>query len=152
MSWLREISKIPAALQSSDFQDWLPEVRTLRKGDSAVALPMLLRKVNDGEFMVRSFVAMAWRHSQTADSMAARLKMMLFDRAIGSRVRSRDPIARSQAANSWSMFGTEAIAHLVAAFRRDDNGLVPHSIIARLCDRRLSPKIGCQNAILKIRK
>ncbi|MEG5065694.1 hypothetical protein QUB33_18920 [Microcoleus sp. B3-A4] len=67
MSWLREISQIQAALQSSDSQDRLPEVTTLRKGDSAVALPMLLRKVNDAEFMVRSFMAMGWRHSQTAD-------------------------------------------------------------------------------------
>ncbi|MEG5065693.1 hypothetical protein QUB33_18915 [Microcoleus sp. B3-A4] len=72
--------------------------------------------------------------------------------AVRSRDRTRDLIARSQPANSWSMFGTEAIAHLVAAFGRDDNGLVPHSIIARLCDRRRSPKIDCQNAILKIRK
>jgi len=85
LSWRREISKIQAALQSSDSQDWLAEVTTLKKGDSAVALPMLLRKVNDAEFIVRSFVAMGWRHSQTADSMAARLKMMQFDRAIPSR-------------------------------------------------------------------
>ncbi|MEG4044411.1 hypothetical protein [Microcoleus sp. Pol17_C1] len=56
----------------------------MRKGYSAVALPMLLRKVDDREFMVRSFVAMGWRHSQTADSMAALLKMMQFDRAIGT--------------------------------------------------------------------
>ena len=54
----------------------------MRKGDRAVALPMLLRKVNDAEFMVRSFVAMGWRHSETADSMAALLKMMQCDRAI----------------------------------------------------------------------
>ncbi|MEG4407555.1 hypothetical protein [Microcoleus sp. MON2_D5] len=56
----------------------------MRKGDPAVALPMLLRKVDDREFMVRSFVAIGWRHSQTADSMAALLKMMQFDRAIGT--------------------------------------------------------------------
>ncbi|WP_242729004.1 hypothetical protein [Microcoleus vaginatus] len=55
----------------------------MRKGDSAVALPMLLRKVDDGESMVRSFVAMGWRQTETADSMAALLKMMQFDRAIG---------------------------------------------------------------------
>ncbi|MEG4502356.1 hypothetical protein QUA81_00115 [Microcoleus sp. F6_B4] len=46
---------------------------------------MLLSKVNDTELMVRSLVAMGWRHSQTADSMAALLKMMQFDRAIPSR-------------------------------------------------------------------
>jgi len=66
-------------------------------------------------------------------------------------VRSRDRNVRSEAANSLSRFATEAIADLVAAFGRDDNWLVCHSIMARLCDRR-SPKIDRQNAILKIRK
>ena len=51
-----------------------------------------------------------WRHSQTADSMAALLKMMQFDRAIRSR---------SEAANSLSRFGTEAIADLVAGFDQE---------------------------------
>ncbi|MEP6488917.1 hypothetical protein NDI43_09900 [Microcoleus vaginatus GB2-A3] len=43
---------------------------------------------------------------------------------------------RSEAANSLSRFGTEAIADLVAAFGRDDNLLVRCSIMAPLCDRR----------------
>ncbi|MEG3933688.1 hypothetical protein QT990_20955 [Microcoleus sp. T3_B1] len=44
---MREIREIPAALQSSDSQDRLPGVTAVRKCDSAVALPMLLRKVDD---------------------------------------------------------------------------------------------------------
>ncbi|MEG5027313.1 hypothetical protein QUB36_22510 [Microcoleus sp. AT8-B1] len=55
----------------------------MRKGDSAVALRMLLRKVKDGEFMLRSIVAMGLRQSQTAEALAALLKMTQFDRAIG---------------------------------------------------------------------
>ncbi|WP_333061831.1 MULTISPECIES: HEAT repeat domain-containing protein [unclassified Microcoleus] len=66
-------------------------------------------------------------------------------------VRSRDRNVRSEAANSLSRFGTEAIADLVAAFARHDNWLVRRSIMARLCDRR-SAKIDCPHAILKIRK
>ncbi|MEG4084229.1 hypothetical protein [Microcoleus sp. POL10_C6] len=54
---MREIREIQAALQSSDSQDRLLGVRAVRKGDSAVALPMLPRKVKDGEFMVRC----SWR-------------------------------------------------------------------------------------------
>jgi HEAT repeat protein len=137
-----KISEIQAALQSSDSQDRLRGVTALRKCDSAVALPMLLSKVDDREFMVRSFVAMGLRQTQTAEAFAALLKMMQFD---------RDPNVRAEAANSLSMFGTEAIADLVAGFDGDDNWLVCHSIMARLCDR-LAPKIDCQNAILKIRK
>jgi hypothetical protein len=81
----------------------------VRKGASAVALPMLVRKVNDGEFTVR-FVVMGWRQTQTAEALAALLKMMQFD---------RDPNVPAEAPNSLSMFG--------AAFRGDDNLLVRHS-------------------------
>ncbi|MEG4352343.1 HEAT repeat domain-containing protein [Microcoleus sp. LAD1_D3] len=88
------------------------------------------------------FVAMGCRQTQTAEALAALLKMMQFD---------RDPNVPAEAANSLSMFGSEAIADLVAAFRGDDNLLVRRSIMAPLCDRR-SAKIDCQNAILKIRK
>ncbi|MEG3970966.1 HEAT repeat domain-containing protein [Microcoleus sp. T2B6] len=111
--------KIPAALQSSDSQDRLRGVTAVRKCDSAVALARLLRKVKDGEFMVRSFVAMGLRHSPTAEALAALLKMMQFD---------RDRNVRAEAANSLSRFG--------AGFRGDDNLLVRRRIIiARLCDR-----------------
>ncbi|MEG3933687.1 HEAT repeat domain-containing protein [Microcoleus sp. T3_B1] len=68
--------------------------------------------------MVRSFVAMEWRQSQTAEALAALLKMMQFD---------RDRNVRAEAANSLSRFG--------AGLRCDDNLLVPRSIMARLCDR-----------------
>ncbi|MEG4247962.1 HEAT repeat domain-containing protein [Microcoleus sp. Pol10D4] len=64
------------------------------------------------------FVAMGWRQTQSAEALAALLNMMQFD---------RDRNVPAEAANSLSMFGSEAIAHFVAAFRRDDNLLVRHS-------------------------
>ena len=130
-----KISEIQAALQSSDSQDRLRGVTALRKCDSAVALPMLLSKVDDPEFMVRSFVAMGLRQTQTAEAFAALLKMMQFD---------RDPNVRAEAANSLSMFGTEAISHLVEAFRRDDNWLVRRSIMAPLYEMQ------CPDAVFEI--
>lgn len=130
-----KISEIQAALQSSDSQDRLRGVTALRKCDSAVALPMLLSKVDDREFMVRSFVAMGLRQIQTAEAFAALLKMMQFD---------RDPNVRAEAANSLSRFGTEAISHLVEAFRRDDNWLVRRSIMAPLYE------MECPDAVFEI--
>ena len=130
-----KISEIQAALESSDSQDRLRGVTALRKCDSAVALPMLLSKVDDREFMVRSFVAMGLRQTQTAEAFAALLKMMQFD---------RDPNVRAEAANSLSMFGTEAISHLVEAFRRDDNWLVRRSIMAPLYEMQ------CPDAVFEI--
>ena len=130
-----KISEIQAALQSSDSQERLRGVTALRKCDSAVALPMLLSKVDDREFMVRSFVAMGLRQTQTAEAFAALLKMMQFD---------RDPNVRAEAANSLSMFGSEAISHLVEAFRRDDNWLVRRSIMAPLYEMQ------CPDAVFEI--
>lgn len=130
-----EIREIEARLQSSDSEDRLLAITALRKCDAAVALPMLLAKVDDPEFMVRSFVAMGLRQSKTAQSLAALLKMMQFD---------RDPNVRAEAANSVSMFGTEAISHLVEAFRRDDNWLVRRSIIAPLYEMQ------CPDAVFEI--
>ena len=130
-----EINEIEAALQSSNSQDRLRGITALRKCDAAVSLPMLLTKVDDPEFMVRSFVAMGLRKIQTAESFAALLKMMQFD---------RDPNVRAEAANSLSMFGSEAISHLVEAFRRDDNWLVRRSIMALLYEMQ------CPDAIFEI--
>ncbi|MEG4329813.1 HEAT repeat domain-containing protein [Microcoleus sp. herbarium5] len=130
-----EISEIQAALQSSDSQERLRGVTALRNCDSAVALPMLLSKVDDREFMVRSFVAMGLRQIQTGEAFAALLKMMQFD---------RDPNVRAEAANSLSRFGTEAISHLVEAFRHDDNWLVRRSIMAPLYEMQ------CPDAVLEI--
>jgi len=130
-----DVSEIEASLQSSDPQARLRALTALRKHDSAVALPMLLSKVDDTEFMVRSFVAMGLRKSQTAESFAALLKMMQFD---------RDPNVRAEAANSLSMFGTEAISHLVEAFRRDDNWLVRRSIMAPVYEMQ------CPDAVFEI--
>ena len=130
-----EISEIEAALHSSDSQDRMRGITALRKCDSAIALPMLLTKVDDPEFMVRSFVAMGLRQIQTAESFAALLKMMQFD---------RDPNVRAEAANSVSRFGTEAISHLVEAFRRDDNWLVRRSIMAPLYE------MECPEAVFEI--
>ncbi|MEG3908104.1 HEAT repeat domain-containing protein [Microcoleus sp. w2-18bC1] len=130
-----KINEIQAALQSSDSQERLRGVTALRNCDSAVALPMLLSKVDDREFMVRSFVAMGLRQIQTGEAFAALLKMMQFD---------RDPNVRAEAANSLSRFGTEAISHLVEAFRHDDNWLVRRSIMAPLYEMQ------CPDAVLEI--
>ncbi|MEG4504345.1 HEAT repeat domain-containing protein [Microcoleus sp. F6_B4] len=130
-----KISEIQAALESSDSQERLRGVTALRKCDAAVALPMLLSKVDDREFIVRSCVAMGLRQTQSAEAFAALLKMMQFD---------RDPNVRAEAANSLSMFQSEAISHLVEAFRRDDNWLVRRSIMAALYEMQ------CPDAVFEI--
>jgi HEAT repeat protein len=100
-------------------------ITELRSYDSNVAVPLLKSKMKDREFLVRSFVAMGLGKKQNAESFAALLEMMKFD---------RDPNVRAEAANSLSFYGTVAASHLALMFERDDHWLVRRSIIAALVE------------------
>jgi HEAT repeat protein len=100
-------------------------ITELRNYDSDIAIPLLKSKMNDREFLVRSFVAMGFRKKQNAESFAALLEMMKFD---------RDPNVRAEAANSLSFFGSVAASHLALMFERDEHWLVRRSILAALVE------------------
>ncbi|MBE9115643.1 HEAT repeat domain-containing protein [Lusitaniella coriacea LEGE 07157] len=117
------INEIKTALESSNFQDRLKALTALRQYEPEVAVPLLLSHVRDREFLVRSFVAMGLGKKQTADSFAALLEMIKFD---------RDPNVRAEASNSLSLFGQISASHLVQTFLRDDHWLVRRSILAAL--------------------
>ncbi|MGB7442395.1 MAG: HEAT repeat domain-containing protein, partial [Coleofasciculaceae cyanobacterium] len=116
-----EISQIETLLNSSDSQERLKAITELRSYDSEIAVPLLLNRLQDPEFLVRSFVAMGLGRKQSEESYAALLKLMQFD---------RDPNVRAEAANSLSMYGEEAVLHLVKTFQQDQHWLVRRSILA----------------------
>jgi HEAT repeat protein len=120
-----EISQIEAYLKSSDSQERLKAIVELRHYDSDVAVPLLLSRIRDNEFIVRSFIAMGLGKKQSAEAFAALLELMQFD---------RDSNVRAEAANSLSFYGEVAAPHLVAAFYRDDHWLVRRSILAALIE------------------
>ncbi|OKH26211.1 phycocyanobilin lyase [Hydrococcus rivularis NIES-593] len=120
-----EINQIEACLKSSDSQDRLKAIVELRRYDSKIAVPLLLTRIRDQEFIVRSFVAMGLGRKQSAEAFAALLELMQFD---------RDPNVRSEAANSLSFYGEIAMPHLVTTFYRDDHWLVRRSILAAMVE------------------
>ena len=120
-----DLAKIKTCLASSDSQERMKAITALRSYDSEVAVPLLIDTKNDREFLVRSFVAMGLGKKQNADSFAALLEMMKFD---------RDPNVRAEAANSLSFFGAVAAPHLALMFDQDDNWLVRRSILAALAE------------------
>jgi HEAT repeat protein len=136
-----DIHEIETTLNHTDFQYRLKAISALKDYDPGVAVPLLVGKLHDPEFLVRSFVAMGLGKQQTPESFAALLEMMKFDNT---------PNVRAEAANSLSLFGTVAASHLVCAFHQDDHWLVRRSILAALvemncplelfevCDRALS--------------
>lgn len=122
---LMEISQIETYLNSENSQDRLKALTELRNYDSDIAVPLLLSKWQDPEFLVRSFVAMGLGKKRTPESYQTLLEMMKYD---------RDYNVRAEAANSVSKFGKESVSHLVEAFRIDDNWLLRRSILAAIIE------------------
>jgi HEAT repeat protein len=120
-----ELNQIESYLESSDPQERLKAIVELRQYNPEVAVPLLLSRIRDREFLVRSFVAMGLGRKQSADSFAALLELIQ---------RDRDPNVRSEACNSLSFYGEVAVSHLVATFYRDDHWLVRRSILAALVE------------------
>lgn len=120
-----ELNKIEAYLGSNDSQKRLKAIVELRNYESPIAVPLLLTKVRDREFIVRSFVAMGLGRKRSTEAFTALLELVQ---------RDRDSNVRSEAANSLSFYGEIALPHLVATFHRDDHWLVRRSILAALTE------------------
>jgi HEAT repeat protein len=120
-----EINQIEAYLESSDSQERLKGLVELRHYEPEIAIPLLLSKMRDREFIVRSFVAMGLGKKQSSEAFAALLELMKFD---------RDSNVRAEASNSLSFYGEVAVSHLVATFYQDDNWLVRRSILAAIVE------------------
>lgn len=126
------IEQIKDALEDSNPQQRMKGIRELRNYESDIATPLLLNHIEDQEFLVRSFVAMGLGRKRNPDSFKALLGMMKSD---------KDPNVRSEAANSLSFYGDEAIPHLRKMYEEDNHWLVRRSIIAALADLHASQEL-----------
>ncbi|ACK69835.1 HEAT domain containing protein [Gloeothece citriformis PCC 7424] len=120
-----ELEQLRTYLNSSDSQNRLKALVELRNYDSEVAVPLLISRMQDQEFIIRSFVAMGLGRKKSPDSYNALLELIKFD---------KDPNVRAEAANSLSFYGEPSIPHLVALFKKDKNWLVRKSILAAMAD------------------
>lgn len=120
-----EMIEIKAFLKSPDSQQRLKAITALREYNTEIAVPLLKTRMQDSEFLVRSFVAMGLGKQRNSESFAALLKLAYSD---------RDPNVRSEAANSLSLFGQEAVPNLVEIFQQDPHWLVRRSILAAFFD------------------
>jgi HEAT repeat protein len=120
-----DIHEIETSLENPDFQYRLKAISALKDYTPEIAVPLLKAKLNDPEFLVRSFVSRGFGQQQNAESFAALLQIMKFDNT---------PNVRAEAANALSLFGRYAASHLVVTFVQDDHWLVRRSIIAALVD------------------
>jgi HEAT repeat protein len=130
-----DLREIETLLNQSDYQYRLKAVSALKDYDAAIAVPLLIGKMHDPEFLVRSFVARELGKQQTPESFAALLEIVKFDNT---------PNVRAEAANSISLFGTLAASHLVVIFDRDEHWLVRRSILADLVE------LNCPHELFEI--
>ncbi|NJK38378.1 MAG: HEAT repeat domain-containing protein [Oscillatoriales cyanobacterium RM1_1_9] len=120
-----EIAQIKHYLQSHDSQERLRALVALRDYDSPTAVPLLLSRAQDSEFLVRSFVAMGLGNKQSPEAFDALVNLLTTD---------PDHNVRAEAANSLSKYGAAAVDHLVQVFQQDQSWLVRRSILAPLMD------------------
>jgi HEAT repeat protein len=123
---IMDLAQLETWLEHADFQYRLKAIAALKDYSTEVAVPYLLKVLEDPEFLVRTFIARALGQHQAAESFAA------FDNT---------PSVRAEAANSLSLYGTGSASHLVVAFERDDHWLVRRSILAALCDLNCLPEL-----------
>jgi HEAT repeat protein len=130
-----DFNQIETDLQNPDYQYRLKAIAALKDYPDEVAVPVLMRHVQDPEFLVRTFVARELGRQKTADSFAALLQIMRYDDT---------PNVRAEAANSLSLFGRVAASHLVETFFRDDHWLLRRSILAALVE------MDCPEEVLEV--
>lgn len=130
-----ELHQIETDLQNPDFQYRLKAISALKNYPPEVAVPLLIDRLHDPEFLVRSFVARELGNQQTPESFAALLELVKLDNT---------PNVRAEAANSISLFGKISASHLVQIFFTDDHWLVRRSILAALVD------LECYEELLEV--
>ncbi|MEO1590504.1 MAG: HEAT repeat domain-containing protein [Cyanobacteria bacterium J06632_22] len=119
------ISEIQNLLNHADSTRRQKGILALKDHDAETAIPLLLSRKDDPEFLVRSFVAMGLGRKQSADAFSALLGMMESD---------RDANVQAEAANSLSLYGKISVTPLVRAFYNTNNWLVRRSILAAMLD------------------
>lgn len=120
-----DLPQIETLLDSPNPQSRMKAITELRHHEPAEAVPLLKRRINDKEFLVRSFAAMGLGYKRTQEGFEALLEVVEYE---------QDYNVISEAANSLAKFGPESLPHLVTIFRKHSHWLVRQSILAALED------------------
>ncbi|NJN23969.1 MAG: HEAT repeat domain-containing protein, partial [Acaryochloridaceae cyanobacterium RL_2_7] len=112
LSRMMELTEIKAKIVSEDPQDRMKAITALKDFGPEVAVPLLLQRKDDSEFMIRSFVAMGLGHKRSDESYETLIDIVRTD---------KDPNVRSEAANSLGKYGEKAIPILLEAFHKNNH-------------------------------
>ena len=131
-----ELTEIKAKIFSEDPQDRMKAITALKDFGPDVAVPLLLQRKDDKEFMIRSFVAMGLGHKQSDLAYEALIQIVRTD---------NDPNVRSEAANSLSKYGVVALPLLIEAFNANDHWLMRLSLFPILEELAIAEQLSAQD-------
>jgi HEAT repeat protein len=115
-----QLDEVKALLKSENPKERMSAVTALRQHEETVAVPLLIGQLNDPEFIIRSFATIALGHKRTSEGFAVLLNVLQYD---------RDANVRSEAANSLSRYGKQALPYLLRMSETDDHWLVYLSLL-----------------------
>ena len=118
-----ELHQIETYLESPNPQNRMKAITELRHYEPSLVVPLLKRRMDDREFIIRSFVAMGLGFKRTDEGFELLLNLIEYD---------RDYNVRAEAANSLAKYGEQSIPHLVKLFQKDSHWLVRQSIFAAI--------------------
>ena len=118
-----ELHQIETYLESPNPQNRMKAITELRHYEPSLVVPLLKRRMDDREFIIRSFVAMGLGFKRTDEGFELLLNLIEHD---------RDYNVRAEAANSLAKYGEQSIPHLVKLFQKDSHWLVRQSIFAAI--------------------
>lgn len=119
------LPQIESFLDSPNPQLRMKAITELRHHEPAVVVPLLKQRMYDGQFLVRSFVAMGLGYKRNDEAFEALLNI------VGQET---DHNVIAEASNSLAKFGHQAIPYLVTVFEQNPHWLVRQSIFAALED------------------
>lgn len=128
-----EFAEIKVNIISDDPQNRMRAITALKDFGPDVAIPLLLARKDDKEFMIRSFVAMGLGYQQSDEAFNALLEIVRGD---------KDANVRSEAANSLSKYGETSIPILLEAFNGNDHWLMRLSLFPILEEMAIEEKLS----------
>jgi HEAT repeat protein len=118
------LEQIRADLESADPQARMQALVALRFHDAEVAVPLLIPKLVDPEFIIRSFAATGLGKKQTSEAFTALIEVI--------HRENQDPNLLAEAANSLAEYGQSALPYLINLFINQPHWLIRLSILPAL--------------------
>jgi HEAT repeat protein len=115
-----QLDEVKALLESDNPQKRMSAITALRQYTEDIAVPLLASQINDPELIIRSFAAIGLGHKRTPEGFEVLVNVLRSE---------REANVRSEAANSLSRYGKQALPYLMKAAETDDHWLVQLSIL-----------------------